>query len=544
MNAILQAVERFLRGPRVSRLLVRFGIDPERYWLLMDLFHELSERGEMLDQLGRNGVALETAAWLYFGLSAFMSLMLLVTQTALAAYFATFLILTAVLLLAVLLSEAGNSLVNPVEGLVLAHQPINGATYTATKLSHLLRIILYLVPGLNAVPALAGLFLKGSAWYYPLVHLAATFVAGLAAALLCCALFGWLVRFIPARRLKAAGQFASTLPFLGMMWLQQIRQFFAHLAVGKWLPAGPAVRWGLAAALGVATVAAVVLGLRSLSADYLIRVSSMTRGGPAAGSNVRTSRIGAVVSRFFGGQPGRAGFAFVSRMMLRDWQFRRQFIPMFVYVLIGLVPLLASGWRTDPFARKFAPMHMLPHVTGILLFFVCILLPYGGDYKGSWLFLVAPSRAIGGFARGVHALLWIDVIVIPHLVLLPLLAWAWGILHAGLFLAYSLAAASMYLALDLRRIDGAPFTRQADASRGSVLLPLMILGAIVVAIAVGIQYFLVFRSPAIVAATTAAIATGAFLVTRASLGAFTISIRYNLGLASAEVGALFKEVDG
>ena len=56
-----------------------------------------------------------------------------------------------------LLSETANSLVNPVEGLVLAHYPINGATYTAAKLTHLLRILSYTVPALNLLPALAGL---------------------------------------------------------------------------------------------------------------------------------------------------------------------------------------------------------------------------------------------------------------------------------------------------------------------------------------------------------------------------------------------------
>ena len=114
--------------------------------------------------------------------------------------------------------------------------------------------------------------------------------------------------------------------------------------------------------------------------------------------------------------------------------------------------IFASGWRTDPFARKFASLHTLPHVTGMLLFFLCVFLPYGGDYKGAWLFLLVPSRAIGGFARGVHALLWIYAIAIPNLVLLPLLAWSWGAWHAALFAAYSIAAGSVYLALELRQI--------------------------------------------------------------------------------------------
>lgn len=542
MNTILEAITRLLRGPRASRLLAIGGIDPKRYWLLIDLFGELSERGEMLDQLGRNGVALKSAAWLYFALSGLISLLLVATRADLAAYSSTFLVFTAFVLLSVLLSETGNSLVNPVEGLVLAHQPINGATYTAAKLSHLARIVLYLVPGLNAVPALAGLWLKESRWTFPFLHLLAATVVGTVAALLCCALFGWLIRFIPVRRLKAAGQLAGTLPFIGMIWMSDVLDLLAHFHLRRWLPAQAPARWGVAVALGILAVAIVVLGIRSLSADYLIRVSSMVRGGSAAGATMRRSRMGGIVARFFGGQPSRAGFAFVSRMMLRDWQFRRQMVPLLILPLMGLASLFSSGWRADPFSGRFTPIHLLPHIFATVLFFICVFLPYGSDYKGAWIFLLAPARAFGGFARGVYALLWIEVIVIPHLILLPFLAWFWGIWHAGLFLAYSLAAASVYLALELRLIDGAPFSKQVDTTRGAILLPLMMIGGIAIAAAVGLQYFLVFRSAAIVIMTTAVFGIAAWCLTRSSLSAFEVSIRYNLGLLSAESGTLYQEV--
>jgi hypothetical protein len=157
----------------MSRLLSWFGVDARRYWLLMDLFRKLSDRGEMLDQMGLNGLALKRAAMLYFVMVALFSLLFAVAQPAVTVYFTVFLAITAVLLLSILLSEAGNSLINPAEAMVLAHQPINGAIYTAAKLSHLVRIVLYLVPGINGGPALAGLLLKGAAWYYPILHLAA-----------------------------------------------------------------------------------------------------------------------------------------------------------------------------------------------------------------------------------------------------------------------------------------------------------------------------------------------------------------------------------
>ena len=63
-----------------------------------------------------------------------------------------------------------------------------------------------------------------------------------------------------------------------------------------------------------------------------------------------------------------------------------------------------------------------------------------------------------------------------------------------------------------------------------------------IAIAVGIQYLFVFRSPAIVMIATLLIGGGAWLLTRSSLQAFEQSIRYNLGLLSAESGSLYVEV--
>jgi len=279
MKPLPVATAELLRGPGVSKLLESFGIDARRFWLLMDLFGHLSERGEMLDELGRNGVALRTVTWLYAGFMGLAGIMMVSSQPALTTYTSTFLGFTAFLLLGVLFSEAGNSLVNPAEGLILAHQPINGATYTAAKLAHLLRIVLYLVPGLNTIPAFAGLALKGAGWSYPLIHLLAAFAVGLVAALMCCTLYGWLMRFVPARRLKAAGQLAGTIPFLAIIWWRPAQDLVAGSRVLRWLPVQTGARWALGLAGETAALAIVALGIRSLSADYLIRVSGMMHGG-------------------------------------------------------------------------------------------------------------------------------------------------------------------------------------------------------------------------------------------------------------------------
>lgn len=542
-DALIGALRRWLRGPRVSGWLRGLGIDPPRYWLLMDLFHTLSERGEMMDQLGRGGIALQTATILYAIMSAVLTLALVVAGIKPLAYLTIFLGYTTLLLISVLLSETANSLLNPVEGLVLAHQPIDGATYTAAKLTHLVRVVAYLVSGLNLIPAFAGLMLKGNGWFYPVLHLTAVYLAGLCAALCCCAVFGWLLRFFPSRRLRAAGQLIATVPMLGWMWFPR----FTKLVPWNWLRTvwveRQAMLWGAGIALAMAVVVGAALGLRALSADYLIRVSSMVRGGATAGSRNRKSPLGDLVARYFGGQPARAGFAFTSRMMLRDWHFRRQAAPLAIYAMIGLVPLLTQNWRLDPFSRHFTLIHLLPHVFGTLLFFLCILLPFGNDYKGAWIFLLAPAGALRRLAGGVWAVAWLQLVVIPHLVLLPVFVWCWGVWHGGLYGLYSIALASTYLALELRLIECIPFTRQADASRGATMMFTMIAGGAAVSAAVAVQYFLVFHSTAIVAAVTISLAAAAIWLTRNSLEAYAASIRFTLGLAANETGGIYREVN-
>lgn len=538
---IRAALRRVLRGPRVSAILRHFGIDPHRFWLLIDLFDDLSRRGEILDQLGRDGVALQTASWLYGGLTALMALFMVVARMAPAMYLVAFLATTAFLLLTVLLSEAGNSLVNPTEGLILAHQPINGATYTAAKLAHLLRIVLYLVPAINAIPAVAALFLPAAPWWYPLLQLAAALAIGLVAALLCCAAYGWLIRLVPAKRLKAVGQTAASLPFFAGIFADKVVKSLTGLVV--LLPATPAARWAVAAGATVASIAIFAAGIRALSADYLLRVSTIAHGHSRPAAALRKSRTGAQVARVFGGQTARAAFVFVSRMARRDYQFRRQAAPMAVMLAIGFVPLVAKSWRTDPFSREFTTAHLLPHLLGLMIFFLCTLLPYGSDYKGAWLFLTAPSRAFRGFAGGIYAALLIPLVILPHILVLAILPWAWGMWHAALFVAYSAAASCVYLAVEIRLIDTVPFCKQPVATSNATMLPLMIAGGICMAIAVGLQYLLVFISPAITLAATASVLVLAYFLTRASLGTLESSMRYSLGLLSMETGTLYKEVD-
>ena len=64
-------------------------------------------------------------------------------------------------------------------------------------------------------------------------------------------------------------------------------------------------------------------------------------------------------------------------------------------------------------------------------------------------------------------------------------------------------------------IEGVPFGKPVDTSRGAVLMPLMMAGGLVMAIVVAIQHFLLFHSRPLVLAVTLLAAAAAWFLTRA-----------------------------
>jgi hypothetical protein len=527
----------------ITALLKACGVNPRHYWLLTDLFGQLSERHEFMTQLGRSGYALKTMALWYFVGSGFFALVCLFIRPPLTRYLSILLALTALVLLTLLVSETNNSLVNPVEGLVLAHQPIDGATYTAAKLSHLGRILFYVVPALNGLPALVGLALRPCPWFSPLLHMLAAFAVGLVTALFCCAWFGWLIRFVPAPRLKAVGNWTELIAWIVFLWLPQAPRLLMRVHFSAWLPGPGLPRVALGVAMTVMVAGSVVFGLRSLSVDYMLRVSSIVHGSSSAKVQGRRWRRSSAIAGWFGGQLGRAGFEFVSQMMTRDWQFLRQVVPLAPVLVIAGV-MMVPGLRVTPFSGRFTSLHVVPHACGFMLFLVCNFLAYGNDYKGAWVFLLIPAGAWERFARGVFAVLWVKFIVAPHLFFLALLSWFWGIQYAALFVAYSLAVASFYLGLELRLIEGVPFSKQPEVSQNAMLIPMMVIGGLGAALVVALQHFFLFHSPASALTATTVVAAGAYFLTRSSLPSLSSSMRFNLGLVSGGSSFLYKPIDG
>ena len=334
MTSLKAALRQTLRGRTVSGLLERLGIEPRRYWILVDLFHKLSERRDTVQHLG--GMALRVVAGILVVVFSLMSLAMFGVGESAETHFLDFLIFTPFVLAIFLVPETANSLANPVEGMILAHQPVNGATYTSAKLTHMLRIVFYIVLAINGVPALIGTLVGGAAWFYAPLHLTAVFASSIVLALIFCSFFGWLFRFVPPRRLKSIAAIAQGLPILAMLGAGIIEErvpagWVSGLIFSDIVVRGYSVPGGgmgvLCASFAVIALPAFFFGLRSLSGDYLIRVSGMVHSGSATKTRPRRSAVGAWAARFSGGQAGRAGFEFVANLIWRDWRFKQSMAP-------------------------------------------------------------------------------------------------------------------------------------------------------------------------------------------------------------------------
>lgn len=534
---------QFFRGTAFAALLDRCGIEPHRYWILVDLFQTLSKRQEVV-RMGSHNRSLRFVTIFWFILSSIISLLMAAGGASPGVYLLVFVGLTVFQLSVLLISEVAENLVNPVEGLILAHQPVNGATWSGAKLTHLIKIVVYVVAGVNGVPALVGIFLPHSDGFPPVVYFPMHFVialgVGLVVALLCCSLFGWLVRFIPVRRLKAAAAMAQVIPmcfWLGYnflnLWKKNVVRWVASIELPEaWFAVGDAVPGGFPALLGVVgsgvAIFACVFGLRALSGDHLIRVSGLMHSG----SRVRRGqgrrwKVGPWIARFAGGQASCAGFEYVRSLMVRDWQFRRNMALNIPIVIIGFIIMLRSGWEVSPFAPGFAFIHFLPHVFGLMVVFTCAFLAYGNDYKGIWSFSIVPDSSLRPFVRGIYALLWLVLVVVPNVVCLFVLAWFWDVRDAVFFIAYSTVVVSLYLGVGLKLIDGVPFGKQTSPDQSTVTLVITLIYLIAVGIVIGIQY-LIFRSFVAVVVLTLVVGLGTYFLTRDTLAGFESRIQFQL----------------
>lgn len=519
--------------------LSRFGIAAHEYWLLVDLLKTLSRRQEIA-QLGSRMNSMRKAAAFLAVLYGLLGVVMVSFGVPVVLYLTMLVLLTALQLSTLLLPDVAATLVNPSEATVLAHQPITGATWTLAKITHLLRVIVFIVLALNCVPALAGSLLLGfSGWQrasYAIVHLSVTLVVGLVVGLGCCSVFGWLIRYTPPRRLQAISALIQVVPMLLMYgitrWIRPNDETWTLLDTPpSELLAAVLASLGMPSSVIIAGLVllsawATVFGLRALSSNRLIRScdqDSVSRRG----IRLRGSSPLSVISARLGNQVRRSGFVYISRIMMRDWQFWRNMLSMAFPALAGLGVIIVQSWDGSPFSSTFTTIHLLPHVLGLLALISCRFMAFGSDHKESWLFVMVPNQFVIPFAQGVTLFLLSFTLILPHAVGFVVLTWSWPLFDLVLFVLFSAVVTALYLCAGLRFIGGIPFGKQFDPDKSILSLVFLITWGLSMGIAVGIQYLL-FRSYFAVVVAIVILLVAALFSARSSVSRFAVDIRVHL----------------
>lgn len=541
------------RGPSgrlIERLsdpvLGRLGIDSRQYWLLVDLLSTLSRRQEIA-HLGGHKNSMRLTVILLFFVFGSLGIMMVSFDILTDYYLGVFTALTAFQLCVVLLPEIAANLVNPSAITVLAHQPITGFTWTFAKITHLFRVIIYLVVAINGAPALSGLLLPhGSNRQmvgYPFLHLALTLGVGLIVGLGCCSIFGWLIRFTPPKRLQAIAAVIQLVPILLMFGFMTWGRWFVDLApmrssdpvTSPWLifeTIPGTFSSVIVAILALLSLWALVFGLRALSSNQLVRSYGQEVNSPRKSSRL-TLNLRSLISARIGNQVRRAGFVYMSIITMRDWQFWRNFFAMSLGVFCALGYVMVSGWDGSPFTSGFNTIHLFPHLLGLATLMSCRFLAFGSDHKSAWLFTTIPRQFVGSFAQGSTIFLFSFVVILPHLIGFLALLWFWPFIDLALFIAFSALVSSFYLLLGLEYIEGIPFGRQYDPEKTILSFFFLVIWGLIMAATIGIQ-LLLFLSHYAVMVTVLILPVIAINLAKYSVSRFAVDIKVHLDELSVQ----------
>ncbi len=481
--------EQLAHKERAQRFLRWMGLDPRQFVLFLELFRTLSEREEYSGSVGVNRFNILYLSYWAALMSGYVLVLLMMRNRVPPApmYLLYDLSITFALTFLVFMREVANSLFNPVEASMLTHTPIHGPTYAAAKIVHIFIAVLYLVLGLNLIPAVLGYNAPGSRWFWLTTHLTSAFLIGLWTAFIICAFYGLIRRLVPADLLKSVAKWIQVLSMCAFVLIPVFfKSFVADLSDARfensqwtWLPLtwfleigrmgchGTSWRLGSQGAWSIlASILFIAFGLRSFSGTYLSEAASMV-----VGQSHRSNRRGllyrslsALGRSVTGAAAGLGAYCFIGQMIRRDRLFWRAILTqtwiVLLFTFLVIVALIQSG--------IFPAAQILPHLLGLITIAICINLPTTVYSKASWIYLIAPIGNIRAFARGACGVLWTLTVALPHAALLIYLAVSLNWKEAVIITGYNLIVVSLYLAFGIRMITGLPFSQPADELRNMV----------------------------------------------------------------------------
>jgi hypothetical protein len=280
----------------------------------------------------------------------------------------------------------------------------------------------------------------------------------------------------------------------------------------------------------------------------MAKVADLIQGSASpAKRRSRMPLLNPLIRRLAGAPSGYGAFSFMATMFRRDWNFRRQAIPLVLPFLIAPLAAVIAGIRKPPFVSgsftitNFSPMHLLPHFVGLMLATICVLVPYTAEPKGASVFVNLPIGRLRPFVRGIYAFLWMPLAIL-HLFLLVPCIFFWGAIGGMLFICFSMALISIYAGLAILLIDGFPFANAFKPGMTNAI-PLIYLAAAVPIFFFAAIQWLVFQSALLVLVSTVVLALLGYAIAHFSLGRLENTVRVNLTQLGFLPTEMFKELE-
>ena len=260
------------------------------------------------------------------------------------------------------------------------------------------------------------------------------------------------------------------------------------------------------------------------------------------------SRCYSKVMRFATGSAlGLAAFSFVSKMMRRDWLFRRAlltqtWIPL-LFIAGIILSLAHSGMQSTSAGFDPSNAYILPHFLGLVTMALCINLPFTDFHRGAWIYLSAPIGSMRTFARGVFWALWIPAAGLPHGALLVFLMRMVNWKEAAFIAGFNLLVVSLYLAFEIRMISGLPFSNPMNESRAMAnVIYIQVCWLMGTAVPIALQQ-VVCEHLSIALPAMVVLLAGIWLVLHVNLGNLEQEIRWRLHLLKVGPNPMFREFE-
>jgi ABC-2 type transport system permease protein len=383
---------------------------------------------------------------------------------------------------------------------VLGYQPITSRTYFAARITNLLVFVL-VVSSIIALPSALTMSIKSG--MQPAVGAALMLGAWGSAtttALLMVMLYGWLVRRVPAHKLKQTLSYlqlvTSFVVYGGYMLLPQYlqRAGFAHAQLPKsfllllfpptWFASFVALaraQFGLTEVLPAAVaIAALVMTARAsagrISLEFAEKLSQIAVTGSGRVSALPSSKA----PRWFSSGEGRAVYLLIRAQFRSDQRFRMGVLAILPITLLYLFMSVSRGNMGDPFlgTAKGGDGSML--YVAVILFPIMLVttMTRSENYKAGWIFFATAANR-GAIVQAMKNVVFL-YFVLPYLAMMGLLFlfWMHNVLHVAVHIMMLGLISHLGLAVLILADPQLPFTRPPTKGERSIRLFMVTLFAV------------------------------------------------------------------